>query len=114
LAKGPGGGDDAGPPLMAPRTMAAVVFAKLVLVPACNLGLVYAASCAMGEPDELMLVVMATLGASPTAMNMSTIVAVTGRGVKEMGTMLFWQYILASVSMTLFATAACLLFVAAD
>ena len=51
--------------------------------------------------------------APPVRARRSTIAAVTGRGVREMGTLLFWQYVFAALSMTIFATAACVLFVPA-
>ena len=66
----------------------------------------------MSKPNAaLMLVVMAILGASPTAMNIATIAAVVGRSVLEVSGLLFWQYALASLTMTLFASAACVLLI---
>lgn len=61
LSGGPGGGDgarggDGGAALLiSGRTMAGVVFAKLVVVPACNVTLVLLASKVMQTPDRLML-----------------------------------------------------------
>jgi len=112
LSKGPPACGEEADSDMATRTMFAVVFAKLVVIPASNLFLVYAASLVLEKPDKLMLVVMAILGASPTAMNMATISSVVGCGIKEMGGLLFWQYFLASITMSFFAFATCRLFVA--
>lgn len=112
LSKGPPAcrRDDEGSAIQS-RTMFAVVFAKLMIVPAFNLGWTLLASRLMEKPDPLMLVVMAILGASPTAMNIATIAAVVGRSVLEVSGLLFWQYALASLTMTLFASAACVLLI---
>ena len=99
---------------MSSWAMGVTVGTKLLLVPACNVGTLLLARGAGLLPagtDPLMLLTVMLFGCSPTAMSMSTICAVAGRGLREMSVLLFWQYALVPLTMTLFATLGLVLFV---
>lgn len=99
---------------MSNLAMGVTVGTKLLLVPACNVAtllLVRAAGLLPVGTDPLMLLTVMLFGCSPTAMSMSTICAVAGRGLREMSVLLFWQYALVPLTMTLFATLGLVLFV---
>ena len=91
-----------------------MLIAKLLVVPAANLGVVLAAlRLGLLPPagsNPLLPVVLLIVGGSPTAMNMSTISTLSGVGQREVATVLFWQYCLAGVTMSLWATVGLALF----
>jgi predicted permease len=95
------------------KTLVAVLFAKLLLVPAANLGLLHVA-IAMGllpvEENPLLPMALLVVGCSPTAMNLSTISQLAGVGEHEVAQALFWQYLLAGATMTIWGTVGLFLF----
>ena len=60
--------------------------------------------------DPLLPLCLVVIGASPTAMNMSTIASLAGAGQREVAQLLFWQYVLAAITMSIFATVGLLIF----
>ena len=100
--------------LMPVRCLCAVVFAKLVVVPFCNLGLLLLAlRLGLLRRDEagLMPLTVLVVGASPTAMNINTIATMQGTGQKEVATCMFWIYALSPISVSVLAYIGMLLFV---
>ena len=109
LSNGPAAGSSADMP---PRTIAAIIAAKLLLVPLANM-LVVLAALRVGllpAADPLLPLCLLVIGASPTAMNLSTISSLAGFGQREVATLLFWQYVLATITMSIFATVGLVLF----
>lgn len=98
---------------------------KTGLLPGCAAALLvklsptHAFACSVGgsiispllsRTDSLLPLCLLIVGASPTAMNMSTIASIAGGGQREVAQILFWQYILSVISMSLFATVGLLIF----
>jgi predicted permease len=111
LGKGP---STAAGGLFSRKTLIAVLVAKLMLVPAANLALLHIA-IALGllpPVDENPLLPMALLvvGCSPTAMNLATISQLAGVGEHEVAQALFWQYVLAVATMSIWGTVGLFLF----
>jgi predicted permease len=95
------------------RTLVAIVCAKLLVVPAVNLALVLGALryglLPRTDPVLLPLALLA-VGASPTAMNLSTIAQLAGSGQGEVTKVIFFQYIFAVITVSVYATLGLLLF----
>ena len=112
LSNGTGGGAGGA---MTRRTTGAVLVAKLALVPAINLGLIVGASRAGLLPERgasrgLLPLALLVVGASPTAMNISIIATMHGTGSQEIALLLFYQYVIAIVSVSLFASVGLMIF----
>ena len=93
----------------------ATLLAKLVIVPVLNICLIYACTYAgvlARGIDGLLPLTMVIVGASPTAMNISMIATMQGTGHREVAMLMFYQYVLAIVTVSLFASVGLLLFLA--
>ena len=75
------------------KCMVTCLIAKLLLVPAANLMLIRMALQAgmLPHSDELLPLTLTVVGASPTAMQLSTISSLVGAGQREVANLLFWQ-----------------------
>lgn len=108
LSQGPASGG--APSAMPLRTFAALIGAKLVAVPMCNLAFFTAAVHGGILPrDNVLSITLLVVASSPSAMNLSTISSLAGQGEREVALLLFWQYILAVFSISFFAVAGLLL-----
>ena len=99
------------------RTVVAVVAAKLILVPALNLGLLLLAlrgGLLRTDASGLMPLTVLIVGASPTAMNINTIATMQGTGHREIAACMFWIYALSPISVALVSYTGLLLFVEGD
>ena len=111
LSKGGGNGGSVGD--MPRAAVVATLLAKLVLVPVLNICLIYACTYAgvlTRGIDGLLPLTMVIVGASPTAMNISMIATMQGTGHREVAMLMFYQYVLAIVTVSLFASVGLLLF----
>lgn len=111
LSKGGGNGGSVGD--MPRAEVVATLLAKLVLVPVLNICLIYACTYAgvlTRGIDGLLPLTMVIVGASPTAMNISMIATMQGTGHREVAMLMFYQYVLAIVTVSLFASVGLLLF----
>lgn len=94
------------------RVVVAVLVAKLLIVPLCALGTLLVALRLRLLPmgDGLLPLAMLILGSSPTAMNISTIATLQGTGAREVASIMFYEYILAIVTVSLVASVGLVLF----
>ena len=94
------------------RTMAGVVFAKLLIVPMMVLGLLLLCVRTNLVPrgDGLLPFTMLIIGSSPTAMNINLIATLQGTGQKEVASLMFYEYLLAIRSVSLVASVGLVLF----
>ena len=108
LSKGPAGAGGA----MPVRTIVGVLFAKLVVVPSITLGLLMCCVQAGLVPlgDGLLPITLLIVGASPTAMNINVIATLQGTGQKEVASIMFYQYLLAIISVSVVASVGLLIF----
>ena len=106
MSNGPQGG------AMPYRTMAGVVFAKLLIVPMMVLGLLLLCVRTNLVPrgDGLLPFTMLIIGSSPTAMNINLIATLQGTGQKEVASLMFYEYLLAILSVSLVASVGLVLF----
>ena len=107
LSSGPGGGAFPLPSLVS------CLVAKLPAVPLTVLCLLLA--CVRGgivvTGDGLLPLTMLLVGSSPTAMNISLIATLQGTGAKEVASVMFYEYLLAVVTISLVTALGLLLFV---
>ena len=108
LSDGPAGAGG----LMPRRTIIAVLVAKLLVVPICALGtlLVCLRLGLLPTGDGLLPLAMLIIGASPTAMNISTIATLQGTGAREVASIMFYEYILAILTVSLVSSVGLVLF----
>jgi predicted permease len=111
LSKGVGGTGQ----LMPLRSLIACVAAKLLLVPALNLLLILAALRFQLFPtvDPVLLpLALLAVAAAPAAMNLSSIsqMALPGAGAQVVAAIVFWQYILSVLTVSIWMTAGLLIF----
>lgn len=96
------------------RFTAAVLVSKLAIVPAINLALVVGALRVGLLPEQgshgLLPLSLLVIGASPTAMNISAIATMQGTSAKEVSLLLFYQYCIAIITMSVFASVGLALF----
>lgn len=109
LSKGGGGAAGA----MPRPAIAATLAAKLLVVPSVNIGAVYAmvqSGLIATGADGLLPLTLVIVGASPTAMNISIIATMQGTGHREVAIIMFYQYVIAILTVSLFASVGLLLF----
>ena len=93
--------------LLRMRTIAGVLITKLIVVPVIALGtlqLSLALKLIPADPTGLLPLLLIVVGASPTAMNTSTIATIQGAGQREVSVLLFWLYILAPISVSFWSS----------
>ena len=108
LSDGPAGAGGA----MPVRTIVGVLFAKLVVVPSLTLALLMCCVRVGLVPlgDGLLPLTLLIVGASPTAMNINVIATLQGTGQREVASIMFYQYLLAIISVSVVASVGLLLF----
>jgi predicted permease len=69
-----------------------------------GMGMVLAAGAvgAFHPPNQLFMLVLFTLHAMPTALNMSTVASLHRNGEEEVGALLFWQYLACTITIPCF------------
>ena len=94
------------------RTIVGVLFAKLVVVPSLTLALLMCCVRVGLVPlgDGLLPLTLLIVGASPTAMNINVIATLQGTGQREVASIMFYQYLLAIISVSVVASVGLLLF----
>jgi predicted permease len=109
LSKGPASGGSAIPA----ATVIGALVAKLLVVPAFVLALLLGCMRIGLVPlgDGLLPLVMLVVGASPTAMNINLIATLQGTGQKEVASIMFYEYLLAIITVSLVASVGLVLFV---
>ena len=60
--------------------------------------------------DGLLPITLLIVGASPTAMNINVIATLQGTGQKEVASIMFYQYLLAIISVSVVASVGLLIF----
>lgn len=89
-------GPNQGATRLSARTVTCVVVARLAVVPVLGWGLVVLmARSGILPKDPLFLFICILQHCTPAAVALNTISTYHGHGMKEMGTLLFWQYLLA-------------------
>lgn len=91
LVRGPGAGSAS----LGKRTIAAVTLGRLAVVPAIGCMVVRCIAYTGVLPDDPIFIFVCVLQhGTPGAIALSTLCTLNGIGVEEVGTLLFWQYLL--------------------
>eukprot|EP00897_Mesotaenium_endlicherianum_P000065 jgi/Mesen1/10059/ME000730S09343 len=93
---------------MRARTVVGITVTRLVILPLLGIGVVQLADRGGLLPagDPMFRFVLMLQFAMPTAINLGTVAALHGYGEKEASLILFWQYLLATLTMMVFILAA--------
>ena len=92
MSKGPGGS-------VAPAHLAASVVSKLCISPLCAMVMVFISVQLGFVNNQEMGLVLVVMASTPSAITLITLVSISGKSEEQISAVLFYQYLLAMVSL---------------